>query len=138
MPGGPKRRSKKRPDKGLSNDMPLKDDSNDQCYATTTKMLGNSRIMVKCEDGNERMCRIRGSMGRKQWIVVGDAVLVSLRGLQDKGDVLYRYTDQESHRLKRIGEYCAVGGEGNQCDDDGTGDTEFVDFLQGSDDERAS
>ena len=41
------------------------------------KLLGFDRIMVKCQDGHERLCRIRGKMKRRVWIRVGDVVLVS-------------------------------------------------------------
>jgi translation initiation factor 1A len=41
------------------------------------KLLGFDRIMVKCQDGHERLCRIRGKMKRRVWIRVGDIVLVS-------------------------------------------------------------
>ena len=41
------------------------------------KMLGFDRLMVSCQDGHERLCRIRGKMKRRMWIRVGDIVLVS-------------------------------------------------------------
>jgi translation initiation factor IF-1 len=41
------------------------------------KLLGFDRIMVKCQDGHERLCRVRGKMKRRVWIRVGDTVLVS-------------------------------------------------------------
>jgi translation initiation factor 1A len=40
------------------------------------KLLGFDRIMVKCQDGPERLCRIRGKMKRRVWIREGDVVLV--------------------------------------------------------------
>ena len=41
------------------------------------KMLGAERIMVKCQDGKERLCRIRGKLKKRVWIREGDIVLVS-------------------------------------------------------------
>jgi translation initiation factor 1A len=41
------------------------------------RMLGFDRIVVKCQDGHERLCRIRGKLKRRVWIRVGDIVLVS-------------------------------------------------------------
>jgi translation initiation factor 1A len=41
------------------------------------KMLGAERIMVKCQDGKERLCRVRGKLKRRVWIREGDIVLVS-------------------------------------------------------------
>jgi len=41
------------------------------------RMLGFDRIMVKCQDGKERLCRVRGKLKRRVWVRVGDIVLVS-------------------------------------------------------------
>ena len=41
------------------------------------QMLGCDRIMVNCQDGKQRLCRIRGKMKRRVWIRNGDVVLVS-------------------------------------------------------------
>ena len=41
------------------------------------RMLGFDRLVVKCQDGHERLCRIRGKLKRRVWIRVGDIVLVS-------------------------------------------------------------
>lgn len=41
------------------------------------RMLGFDRVLVKCQDGHERLCRIRGKMKRRVWIRQGDIVLVS-------------------------------------------------------------
>lgn len=30
-----------------------------------TKMLGSERIMVKCQDGKERLCRVRGKLSAR-------------------------------------------------------------------------
>jgi len=38
------------------------------------KMLGFDRVLVKCQDGHERLCRIRGKMKRRMWIRLGDIV----------------------------------------------------------------
>jgi translation initiation factor 1A len=38
------------------------------------RLLGYDRILVKCQDGNERLCRIRGKMKRRVWIRQGDVV----------------------------------------------------------------
>ncbi len=32
------------------------------------KLLGFDRVLVKCQDGRERLCRIRGKMKRRVWI----------------------------------------------------------------------
>lgn len=58
------------------------------------KLLGFDRVLVKCQDGNERLCRIRGKMKRRVWIREGDVVLVSPWDFQTgkRGDLIWRYT----------------------------------------------
>jgi translation initiation factor 1A len=55
------------------------------------RMLGFDRIVVKCQDGHERLCRIRGKLKRRVWIRVGDIVLVSPWDFQSdtRGDVCW-------------------------------------------------
>jgi len=70
-----------------------------------TKLLGYDRILVKCQDGNERLCRIRGKMKRRVWIRMGDIVLVSPWDFQSdkRGDVIIRYTRGQAETLRRKG-----------------------------------
>jgi translation initiation factor 1A len=70
-----------------------------------TKLLGYDRILVKCQDGHERLCRIRGKMKRRVWIRLGDVVLVSPWDFQteSRGDVLWRYTKAQAETLRRKG-----------------------------------
>lgn len=67
-----------------------------------TKMLGFDRIMVKCQDGRERLCRIRGKMKRRVWIRVGDVVVVSPWDFQSetRGDLTWRYTRGQAEMLR--------------------------------------
>lgn len=69
------------------------------------KMLGFDRILVKCQDGHERLCRIRGKMKRRVWIRLGDIVLVSPWDFQtdERGDLIWRYTKGQAERLRREG-----------------------------------
>ena len=84
-------------------------DEDGQSYAIVTAMLGNGRLTARCEDTTERMCKIRGSMRRSEWISVGDIILVSLREFQDsKGDVLHRYPHEDVRRLRKMGELVAI------------------------------
>ena len=55
-----------------------------QEYARVTKLLGDRRVICFCNDGVERICKIRGSLCNrkspvKQRIYVGDIVLISFR-----------------------------------------------------------
>ena len=70
-----------------------------------TKLLGYDRIMVRCQDGHERLCRIRGKMKRRVWIRIGDVVLVSPWDFQKdtRGDLFWRYTKAQAEMLRRKG-----------------------------------
>ncbi len=69
------------------------------------KMFGFDRIMVKCQDGHERMCRIRGKIKRRVWIREGDIVLVSPWDFQadTRGDIIWRYTRGQVDWLRKKG-----------------------------------
>ena len=76
-----------------------------ETYGHVLNPLGNNRMLVKCFDGKERVCTIRGSMRKKVWINKNDIVLISLRDFQDdKADIIYRYDDNELKKLKLINE----------------------------------
>lgn len=69
------------------------------------KMLGFDRIMVSCQDGKERLCRIRGKIKRRMWIRLGDIVLVSPWDFQydTRGDIIWRYKRNQAEWLRRNG-----------------------------------
>jgi translation initiation factor 1A len=69
------------------------------------KLLGFDRVMVKCQDGHERLCRIRGKMKRRVWIREGDIVLVSPWDFQSdkRGDIFWRYKRSQAEWLRRKG-----------------------------------
>jgi len=69
------------------------------------KMLGNDRLLVSCQDGKERLCRIRGKMKRRMWIRLGDIVLVSPWDFQSdkRGDIIWRYKRNQAEWLRRNG-----------------------------------
>jgi translation initiation factor 1A len=71
----------------------------------TKKMLGFDRLMVSCQDGKERLCRIRGKMKRRMWIRVGDIVLVSPWDFQSdtRGDIIWRYKKNQADWQRRKG-----------------------------------
>jgi len=75
------------------------------------KMLGFDRFLVKCQDGNERLCRIRGKMKRRVWIREGDVVLVSPWDFQSdkRGDIIWRYKRNQTEWLKENG-YLTIRG----------------------------
>lgn len=69
------------------------------------KLLGFDRVLVRCQDGHERLCRIRGKMKRRVWIREGDVVLVSPWDFQTdkRGDLIWRYTRAQAETLRRKG-----------------------------------
>lgn len=69
------------------------------------KLLGFDRVLVKCQDGHERLCRIRGKMKRRVWIRQGDVVLVSPWDFQSdkRGDIFWRYKRSQAEWLRRKG-----------------------------------
>jgi initiation factor 1A len=82
----------------------LKECEDGQLYGRVTKLLGNYRVMVYCNDDQERMGIIRGSMRKKVWIAVGDIVLVSLRecvSSDDKADICDRFDSKEVYQLRK-------------------------------------
>ena len=69
------------------------------------KMLGSERILVKCQDGKERLCRVRGKLKRRVWIREGDIVLVSPWDFQadKRGDIFWRYRKNQTEWLRGHG-----------------------------------
>ena len=69
------------------------------------KLLGFDRVLVKSQDGHQRLCRIRGKIKRRVWIREGDVVLVSPWDFQSesRGDVIWRYTRGQVDWLRKKG-----------------------------------
>jgi len=74
-------------------------------FGVATKLLGYDRVLVKCQDGHERVCRIRGKMKRRVWIRINDIVLVSPWDFQSgsRGDLIWRYTKGQADFLRKKG-----------------------------------
>lgn len=69
------------------------------------KNFGQTRMNVKCQDGETRICRVRGKMKKRNWVREGDVVLVSPWDFQsaDRGDIVFRYTKNQAGWLTRRG-----------------------------------
>ena len=80
------------------------------------KVLGNKRMVVYCNDEVQRICKIRGSLGKKVWIAKGDIVLISIREdlaagttgtthkadvSDERGDILEKYDTSIIGKLKK-------------------------------------
>ena len=79
--------------------------SKNDVLGVAVKMLGFDRIMVKCQDGKERLCRVRGKLKRRVWIRDGDIVLVSPWDFQSdtRGDIFWRYRKNQTDQLRQKG-----------------------------------
>lgn len=82
------KKQKKHPTEGAKRDrFTGRDDGQD--YGRVLAMLGDRRVRCFCNDGVERICKIRGRLckGRnKKLIAVGDIVLISPRDFVDGSD----------------------------------------------------
>ncbi len=70
-----------------------------------TQLHGGARMMVHCEDGKDRMCRVPGKIKRFIWVKENDYVLVEpweVEGDQ-KADIVFRYTRIQVEQLKQKG-----------------------------------
>jgi len=65
---------------------------------------GGSRMSVSCMDGKTRNCRVPGRKRRGLWLREGDAIIIEPWEFDDeKGDVLFKYTDNQVVKLKGMG-----------------------------------
>ena len=133
--GGKKGQRSKNKGDPMKRELVLKEEGQD--YAQVTKNLGNSRLEVKCVDGTIAIGVIRGAIRRKQWIAVGDIVLVGVRDFEvGKVDIISRYTPEEAKQLikeKEIPQNMA-GNVGGGHDDDHGGNVDFVNYSSDEDD----
>ena len=69
------------------------------------KNYGETRMNIKCQDGETRICRVRGKMKKRMWVREGDVVLISPWDFQpsEKGDIIFRYTTNQAYLLRQRG-----------------------------------
>lgn len=69
------------------------------------KLLGGCKLQVLCTDSHRRICRIPGKLRRRIWVRETDVVLVEPWDVQSdiRGDIIYRYTKNQSAELRRRG-----------------------------------
>jgi translation initiation factor 1A len=85
------------------------DAADDQMYGRIVRNLGNSNMLIYCNDNKRRICHIRGGIRKKMWLNIGDIVLVSVRefvkteiGEFERGDIITKYDSAFFGRLKKI------------------------------------
>jgi len=83
--------------------VPTPNNSKNEVFAVVDRILGGSRMDVKCSDGKSRIARIPGSKRRRMGrIRIGDLLIVVPWDIQDeKADILYRYRNSQILLLKR-------------------------------------
>jgi len=76
-----------------------------QVFAILEQRLGGSRMRARCFDGKARICRIPGRLKRRLWVREGDLIIVEPWEFSgdDKGDIVYKYTNAQTEFLKRKG-----------------------------------
>lgn len=84
----------------------IPDKRDGEILGIVTQILGGERMTVRCEDGKERMGRIRGKIKKRMWTRLGDLVIVSPwveMSQDDKCDIVHRYRQNEVEWLDRKG-----------------------------------
>jgi translation initiation factor 1A len=81
-----------------------------QLLGEVEQLLGDRRMSIRCTDGHTRLCRIPGKIRKRIWIKEGNIVLVEPWEVQTKerGDILWRYTNQQADWLRRHGHLKAL------------------------------
>ena len=77
-----------------------------EMFGIVTQIFGGEHMRVRCEDGKERMGRIRGKIKKRMWTRLGDLVIVSPwdeMSQDDKCDIVHRYRRNEVDWLERKG-----------------------------------
>lgn len=73
-------------------------------FGRIEEMLGGSRFMVKCKDGEKRICRIPGKFRRRIKLKVDDVVLIKPWEVEpEKGDIVWIYNKTRSNWIKKKG-----------------------------------
>lgn len=95
-----------------------------QDYGRVLRLLGDRRVMCFCNDGAERIAKIRGALckgPKKQKIEVGDLVILSARDCDDSGvmDLLEKVARSAwRHVRKEANIHKYLLGEGDEGEDD--------------------
>ena len=73
-------------------------------------LLGANKLSIRCQDEKLRICRIPGRLKRSLWVREGNIVVVEPweLGGDEKGDIIYKYTNAQTSYLKRKGHLKAL------------------------------
>ncbi len=118
MKGKFKDKSKK--NKGFTPSQPIQQEvsraripRNNEVIGIVDQRVGANRMIIKCFDDKTRNCRIPGSLRRSLWIRPGDTVIVEPWefDMDNRGDILFKYTPAAIEWLKRKGFIKDMGNE---------------------------
>ncbi len=72
--------------------------------------LGFGKSRVRCTDGKTRICRVPGALKRHLWVRPDSVVIIEPWefGGDEKGDLIYKYTDNQAAWLKEHGHLKAL------------------------------
>lgn len=79
----------------------------DEChmYAIALQTLGDRRFSLLCDDGTERIGKLRGNMRRSEFVGPGTIVLCCTRmESTSKVDIFHKYPDQHVKMLRKYKE----------------------------------
>ena len=119
---------------------PLELPDEDQEFALVNKLMGNSRATVTfIKDSKETVNALGIISGklrkRKQWVIAGNIVLISIRNFEkDKVDIIHVYKEYEMNELKRKGHLHKdllkhSNNHGGHPNTNQSEDGEFADFI---------
>ncbi len=77
-----------------------------EIIAVVIRMLGGNHLEVQCADERKRIARIPGKIRRRQWVRMGDVVLIEpWYGMDEdkKCDLVHRYRQNELRILHNRG-----------------------------------
>ena len=76
-----------------------------EMMAIVREFHGGSRLTALCEDGHNRMIRIRGRLKKKMWVRLYDYIIIKKWVIQSdqKADLMHRYIKTEVEQLRRKG-----------------------------------
>lgn len=130
----PKRNNRQKFRKPRSRDIQLK--SVDQEYAIIMEKFGDGRFLVKCDDGIERIGRVKGSLRNRVRFNVDEYVLLALRpdfnsyssimkkDFKETADIILKYFPQEVQFLQTNDHFKKLDSVTREDDD------EFDELIQ--------
>jgi translation initiation factor 1A len=79
--------------------------SGEEVLGIVDEMLGGGRFRVNCMDKKTRICRVSGKFKRRQWIRLGDVVIVLPWTVEsdEKGDIIWKYKKAQVDWLEKNG-----------------------------------